>query len=40
MPNSAPAPAQVPKAAPRSFSGKVAPIKAKAPGVNRAAPIP
>ena len=40
MPNRAPAPAQAPKAAPRSSCGKVAPINASAPGVSRAAPIP
>ena len=40
MPKMAPAPAQVPKALPRSSGGKAAPIRARAPGVSRAAPIP
>ncbi|MNI48610.1 hypothetical protein D3C73_1031820 [compost metagenome] len=40
IPKRAPAPAQVPKALPRSSGGKVEPIRARAPGVSSAAPIP
>ena len=40
IPKRAPAPAQAPKALPRSSVEKADPIRANAPGVSKAAPMP